>query len=87
MRHARAEALDYLEPLIAELRAIEGLTERSRGVFYRKSQSFLHFHEDPEGLFADLRDGADFTRHRVTTAADRRKFLAAVKRAFAVTNG
>jgi hypothetical protein len=80
MRHARAEALDLLEPLIAELRTIGGFTERSRGVFYRKSQSFLHFHEDPEGLFADLRDGADFARYRVTTAAERRKLLAVVRR-------
>ncbi|MCE9648363.1 MAG: hypothetical protein K8R18_01955 [Parvibaculum sp.] len=81
MRHARAEALDLLEPLIAVLRTIDGLSERSRGVFYRKSQAFLHFHEDPEGLFADVRDGADFTRYRVTTAAERRKFLTAVRRA------
>lgn len=81
MRHARADALDLLEPLIAELRMIEGIKERSRGVFYRKSQSWLHFHEDPAGLFADLRDGADFARYRVTTATERRKFLAAVRRA------
>lgn len=81
MRHARAEALDLLEPLIAELRMINGIKERSRGVFYRKSQSWLHFHDDPAGLFADLRDGADFARYRVTTAAERRKFLAAVRRA------
>jgi hypothetical protein len=81
VKHARAEALDLLEPLIAALRKIDGLTERSRGVFYRTSQAFLHFHEDPEGLFADLRDGADFTRYRVTTMAERRTFLAAVRRA------
>ena len=58
MRHARAAALDRLEPLLAELRRIDGLTERSRGVFYRRSQAWLHFHEDPAGLFADVR-GAD----------------------------
>ena len=62
MRHARAEALDALEPLLERLRAFAALKERSRGVFYVKSQAFLHFHEDPAGLFADVRgaDGGDY---------------------------
>lgn len=55
MRHARAAALDRLEPLLAELRRVDGLTEKSRGVFYRGSRTWLHFHEDPAGLFADVR--------------------------------
>lgn len=55
MRHARAAALDRLEPLLQMLRAIEPLDERSRGAFYFKSKAFLHFHEDPTGLFADIR--------------------------------
>ena len=67
MRHARAEALDALEPLLERLRAFAALKERSRGVFYVKSQAFLHFHEDPAGLFADVRgaDGGDFERIKV----------------------
>ncbi|MGB3808692.1 MAG: hypothetical protein WA943_01275 [Parvibaculum sp.] len=81
MKHATATALDRLEPLLVELRKIEGVSEKTRGVFYRQRQSFLHFHEDPAGLFADLREGGDFTRYRVETAAEQRKLLAAVKRA------
>jgi len=67
VRHARAEALDALEPLLERLRAFAALKERSRGVFYVKSQAFLHFHEDPAGLFADVRgaDGGDFERIKV----------------------
>ncbi|MDR3510391.1 MAG: hypothetical protein P4L73_02055 [Caulobacteraceae bacterium] len=67
MKHAGAAALDQLEPLLAEIRAIAGLKEKSRGVFYRNSRAFLHFHEDPSGLFADVRtaDGSDFERLRV----------------------
>ena len=76
MKHAGAAALDQLEPLLSELRALPSLRERSRGVFYRKSQAFLHFHEDPKGLFADLRDGADFARFDVTEAAGRADLLA-----------
>ena len=70
MKHATVSALDRLEPLLEQLRALPGMKERSRGVFYRKSQAFLHFHEDPKGLFADLRDaaGKDFDRFDVTAA-------------------
>ena len=69
MKHATAAALDRLEPLLARLRALPGLTERKRGIFYRRSSAFLHFHEDPAGMFADVRgqDGV-FDRLRVETA-------------------
>jgi len=72
MRHARDEVLDQLEPVLAQLRALPGLTEKSRGIFYRKSRAFLHFHEDPAGLFADLRaaDGGAFERIDVTAPED-----------------
>jgi hypothetical protein len=77
MRHARDEDLDRLEDLLAALRALPGLTEKKRGTFYRKSRAFLHFHEDPKGLFADVRDAADrdFERIDVTEAAGRAKLL------------
>jgi hypothetical protein len=71
MRHARPEDLDRLEPLLARLRALPALKERSRGVFYWKGRSFLHFHADPVGLFADVREpgGRDFIRLQVNDAA------------------
>lgn len=71
MKHAGSEALDRLEPLLVRVRALPGLVERKRGTFYRKSRAFLHFHEDPKGLFADIRlgDSADFERLDVTTSA------------------
>jgi hypothetical protein len=75
MRHARAEALDQLEPLLARLRLVDGLREKSRGVFYRGSQAFLHFHEDPTGLYADVRLSAEFERLRVTTDDEQEALL------------
>ena len=84
MRHARAEDLDAIEPILVELRARPELTERSPGTFYKKSQAFLHFHEDPAGLFADVRLApGDFTRMRVSTKAEQRAFLSAVRSALA----
>jgi hypothetical protein len=79
MRHARPEALDRLKPVLAALRAMPDLTERSRGVFYRRSRAFLHFHEDGADLFADLRKGADFERFRVTASSERAAFLRTVR--------
>ena len=77
MKHAGADALDRLEPLLARLRRLAGLKERSRGTFYRGARAFLHFHEDPDGLFADLRaaDGVDFDRFRVDSPAEQDAFL------------
>ena len=80
MRHITAERLDELEGLLEALRGIESLREKKRGVFYRKSRAFLHFHEDPAGLFADVRlDGSDFDRRRVSTQAERASLLAAIR--------
>lgn len=63
MKHAGPAVLEGLEPLLARLRAIDGLVERRAGVFYCRSRAFLHFHEDPAGVFADVRfDGVAFER-------------------------
>ena len=72
MRHARPEDLDRLEGLLVQLRTLPGMVEKKRGVFYFRARSFLHFHEDPKGMFADLREaggGNDFDRIDVTEAA------------------
>lgn len=56
MRHARDSDLDRVENLLVQVRSLPGLVEKKRGVFYRKSRAFLHFHQDPKGMFADLSD-------------------------------
>jgi hypothetical protein len=76
MKHARQQALDDLEDLLVRIRRRPELREKTRGVFYRTGVAFLHFHEDPAGLFADLRLGADWERFPVNTEAERRRLLA-----------
>ena len=78
MKHATASALDKLEPLLVKLRRHGALKEKSRGVFYFKSRAILHFHEDPEGLFADFRAAADWQRFGANTAVERAALLRAV---------
>ena len=63
MKHASTAALHDLSELLEQIRLKEGIKEKKLGIFYRKSKSFLHFHEDPAGLFADLSLGADFARY------------------------
>jgi hypothetical protein len=75
MKHAGAGALNALAELLDEIRTYEGLREPKRGTFYRRSSAFLHFHEDPAGLFADLKIGDLFQRFPVNTVAQRRALL------------
>jgi hypothetical protein len=75
MKHATTSSLDQLEGLLGKLREIRALKEKSRGVFYLRSKAALHFHEDPAGLFADIRSGDEWERIAVNTGAERAKLL------------
>ena len=72
MKHAGAAVLDQLEPLLDRIRACGTLREKSRGIFYLKSRAYLHFHEDPAGVFVDIRaaDGKDFDRMKLDPAVE-----------------
>jgi hypothetical protein len=79
MKHATEATLLGLTPLLDELRK-RPMREKKLGIFYVKSKSFLHFHEDPSGLYADLRVGEAFERFAVNTKAEQAAFLKAVDR-------
>ncbi|QPC99771.1 hypothetical protein [Qipengyuania soli] len=70
MRHAKADDLDRIEPLLARLRTIEGLVERSRGTFYRKGRALLHFHEDKGSILADLKIDGVWHRYPATSSSE-----------------
>jgi hypothetical protein len=80
VKHAGPGALDRLEPLLKIIRARTAVTERSRGVFYRGRDPFLHFHEDPGGFFCDIKIDGSFRRHPATTKAQQRTLAARVIR-------
>ncbi len=83
MKHAGPDALDRLEPILEEIRRLGGLKEKKRGVFYRSSSAFLHFHADPAGFFADLKIDGDFARFPVNSKTQTQAFL---RRAAAALN-
>lgn len=75
MKHAGPAALARISPLLEELRAHPALRERRPGVFYLKSRAFLHFHDDPSGIFADVRLAEDFVRLPVTSSSQQADLL------------
>lgn len=82
MKHAGPEALDRLEPLLQQIRDLGGLKEKSRGCFYLKNKSFLHFHEHGDNeIYADIGLGNDFDRLPAMTAAQHKKILSLAARA------
>ena len=84
MKHAGDETLDQLDDLLQALSALPGRKEKKRGTYYRRPKAFIHFHEDPAGLFADVRlSGREFERVEVTSSADRAALLARIRDALA----
>ena len=79
MRRAGQAALDELAELLSALRRTAGIREKSRGFFYRGARAFLHFHEDPDGLFADVRFTTTFERRCVSSAKEQVAFLRQIK--------
>ena len=82
MKHATGEVLKSINDLLTQLRKLESLKERKAGVFYLKSNAFLHFHEDPTGIYGDVRIGDDWQRYRVSNQAERERFLTLIRRQF-----
>ena len=79
MKHASDVSLDTIEPMPSELRRVEGIRERKRGLFYRRSSAFVHFHEDPAGIFADVRRDGKWLRLPVNTSSERRRLVRLVQ--------
>jgi hypothetical protein len=77
------ESLGTISELLDQIRRREALKEKKLGIFYRKSKSFLHFHEDPAGIFADLGIGPQFKRFPVNSQREWKRLLQAIDRALA----
>jgi hypothetical protein len=80
LKHADVRALEAVSDLIENLRRRSNLVEKKLGIFYTKGRAFLHFHKDPAGLFADLREGDEWQRYPVNDPDECTRLLAAVGR-------
>lgn len=75
MRHAGPATLARIPALLEDLRARPALRETRPGVFALNGRAFLHFHDDPSGVFADVRLAHEFVRLPVTTRAEQADLL------------
>lgn len=75
MKHAGPRTLERIPELLEQLRARPALREKRPGVFQLGSRAFLHFHDDPSGIFADVRLSDAFLRLRVTTSSEQSDLL------------
>jgi hypothetical protein len=80
LKHAGSETLDRLEHFLSKLRTLPGLVEKKRGTFYKKSSAFLHFHEDPAGIFADIKVDGHFKRFSANTPEQQERLLDCAKK-------
>lgn len=60
MAHCPYEKLKDLEPAFVEIRKLEKIKEPKPGIFYLKSQGFLHFHIKADKIWADARAGQEW---------------------------
>jgi hypothetical protein len=74
---ATAATLAQLDPWLEEVRAlpIDGLVEKSAGIFYRRSKPLLHFHEDASGVSADVKIAGEWVRVPIDRVAGRRRVI------------
>jgi len=84
MKHAGKRTLENLAEFLEQLRQRTVLKEKNPGIFYLRSKAFLHFHDDPAGVFADVKlDQENYSRHRVSTDTERAKLLRRIDRSLA----
>lgn len=69
------------DDLVAALREVEGLrdTGKRHPNFRFRSKPFLHFHDGPEGAYADVRFEADFEPVPASTSEERWELLERVR--------
>ena len=80
MARLGADALERLEPVLRQLRALEPLQERSPGTFACHGAPLLHFHSFATGLVADVKADGRWLRYDVEGAGARRRLLSDVRR-------
>jgi len=78
MKHATPQTFDGIAAVLEAVRARPELTERKHGTFYRKTRAFLHFHEDPAGVFADVKGANGWERIQVDAPGGDAALLARV---------
>lgn len=67
--------LDEIAPLLDVLRANPALREIRPTAFYLDGRNFVHFHDEPGGVVADVRLTRSIVRLRVSSASEQAELL------------
>lgn len=67
--------LDLLRPLLEVLRAHPALREVRPTAFHLDDRDFVHFHDEPEGIFADVRLRREIVRMPVSSPSEQAELL------------
>lgn len=85
------EKLNGLEPAFGEIRKFADIKEPKPGIFYVKSQGFLHFHEKEGDIWADMRNGKTWGKPieipAKITKAFLKKFMVQVRKYYENSGG
>ena len=80
MKHATAETIARIKPLLDRIRSFGELNEKKPGIYYYKGSAFLHFHEDGDQLYADVKlEPPKFERLPVSTSAQQDKLIELIR--------
>jgi hypothetical protein len=71
----KSATLERLQPLLSLLRDHPALREVRPAEFFLAGRDFLHFHEQPDGVVADVRVNAGRIQMPVTTPAQQAELL------------
>jgi hypothetical protein len=84
MGRATKATLAALDPWLAEVRAlgIPGLVEKANGAFYQRRNGILHFHEDADGVYADVKVDGEWQRVAIGAAAGKRNVIRLLRGAY-----
>lgn len=84
MGRATKATLQSLDPWLDEVRTlgIPGLVEKANGAFYQRRNGILHFHEDADGVHADVKVDGEWDRVTIDTAAGKRKVLTLLRQSY-----
>jgi len=65
--------------LLEALRRETVLAETAHGIFHHRGRAFLHFHQDPAGIFADLKIAETWVRLAANTKFEQQHLLKRVR--------
>ena len=89
MARATKATLQALDAWLDEVRelGIDGLVEKANGAFYQRRAGILHFHEDAEGVYADVKVDGDWQRVPIDDLEGKRQVIRLLRQAYIATRG